>query len=311
MKIQKSLFIAILVVALAILTGCGHSTIMDYTRIVLCTETEAVDISGDSIVAVPIGVSNQSGASIFAAKAQEASYLAYHVMDMEGNPINNDGMRTPLPKDVNPRQTVEASLQINPADFQFEGEHFLIDVDLINENGFWFGDKGATTCRIAINRRSESSDAALPDELSAEAFSDVSISAESREFTIDEGGILNVPLVIENNSPFGIRAAEQEGFTLLSYHIMDLDGNELEHDGIRTPLPRDIGPGETIETTVQVDGSIQFEGERFLIDIDMVAENMFWYSEKGMPICRIAVNRSGEVGQATGQDGLNNKAFSY
>jgi hypothetical protein len=32
----------------------------------------------------------------------------------------------------------------------------------------------------------------------------------------------------------------------LSYHWHDRKGNVIEHDGLRTPLPRDIGPGESV-----------------------------------------------------------------
>jgi hypothetical protein len=46
-------------------------------------------------------------------------------------------------------------------------------------------------------------------------------------------------------------------------------------------LPQDLSPGETIGLTLQINAP-DTPGD-YTIEIDMVAEMIFWFSEKGAP----------------------------
>ncbi|MBE1445662.1 sulfatase-like hydrolase/transferase [Paenibacillus sp. OAS669] len=64
----------------------------------------------------------------------------------------------------------------------------------------------------------------------------------------------------------------------LSYHLLDSKGNVLLHDGVRTNLPKDVQPDESIDIIAQVQ-SPEKAGS-YQIQWDMVQEKVTWFSEK-------------------------------
>ncbi|HEY6363845.1 MAG TPA: hypothetical protein VI585_03545, partial [Candidatus Binatia bacterium] len=63
----------------------------------------------------------------------------------------------------------------------------------------------------------------------------------------------------------------------LSYHWLDPKRQMVVFDGLRTPLPRDLGPGEsvTLEATIRAP---EKAGE-YLLHVTMVQEGVAWFSE--------------------------------
>src|SRR5579859_5984618 len=64
-----------------------------------------------------------------------------------------------------------------------------------------------------------------------------------------------------------------------SYHWLDALGNPLVWDGIRTPLPKPVAPGERI--TLRVDVRAPIPPGRFRFALDLVAEHRAWFGELG------------------------------
>jgi len=64
-----------------------------------------------------------------------------------------------------------------------------------------------------------------------------------------------------------------------SYHWLDALGNPIVWDGIRTPLPRAVGPGERIELELRVRAPMPPGRYRFALDL--VAEHRAWFAELG------------------------------
>jgi hypothetical protein len=64
-----------------------------------------------------------------------------------------------------------------------------------------------------------------------------------------------------------------------SYHWLDALGNPIVWDGIRTPLPRPVGPEERI--TLRVDVRAPIPPGRYRFALDLVAEHRAWFGELG------------------------------
>jgi hypothetical protein len=64
-----------------------------------------------------------------------------------------------------------------------------------------------------------------------------------------------------------------------SYHWLDERGNAIVWDGIRTPLPRTVSPGERAQLGISVRAPIPPGRYRFALDL--VAEHRAWFGELG------------------------------
>jgi hypothetical protein len=65
----------------------------------------------------------------------------------------------------------------------------------------------------------------------------------------------------------------------LAYHWYDEAGRKVE-DGLRTQLPHDVGPGQTVEVQAEMRAPA-VEG-RYLLAWDMVQEGIGWFSDRGV-----------------------------
>jgi len=77
----------------------------------------------------------------------------------------------------------------------------------------------------------------------------------------------------------------------LSYHWQNLSGEWLEFDGLRTPLPYDIAPGETFRHYLTIKSPSQ-SGDA-LLQPTLVQEGVAWFDKQGYPPLEIRV-RIGE-----------------
>ena len=67
----------------------------------------------------------------------------------------------------------------------------------------------------------------------------------------------------------------------VSYHWRTPAGETIEFDGLRSDLPRPLGPGETcrVDVTIRAPAS----AGRYVLAIDLVKEGVTWFSEAGQP----------------------------
>ena len=78
-----------------------------------------------------------------------------------------------------------------------------------------------------------------------------------------------------------------ENPVLVSYHWLDAQGETIVEDGLRSPLPRPVAPGETCEVAVRIQSPD--EPGRLTLAIDLVHEHVTWFSRAGAPPLRIAM----------------------
>jgi hypothetical protein len=65
----------------------------------------------------------------------------------------------------------------------------------------------------------------------------------------------------------------------VAYHWLDDRGNPIFWDGVRTPLPRVVAPGESLRLELDVQGA--WPPGRYRLAVDLVAEERAWFAELG------------------------------
>ena len=64
----------------------------------------------------------------------------------------------------------------------------------------------------------------------------------------------------------------------LSYHWLDQKGSTVVFDGLRTPLPRDLKPGEAVDLKAQIQAPAK--PGRYTLEVTLVQERAAWFPEK-------------------------------
>ena len=72
----------------------------------------------------------------------------------------------------------------------------------------------------------------------------------------------------------------------LSYHWLDQRGFVVHLDGIRSPLPRVVAPGNEVEMAFKL--RTPERPGRYILAIDLVREHTTWYSDAGSPCLRVS-----------------------
>lgn len=98
----------------------------------------------------------------------------------------------------------------------------------------------------------------------------------------DSSGTITFPTYIQNNSEHILRS----GDLFASYHIYDSNGLAI-WDGIRTEIEQDILPGECFNIDIIVEYGEQLSPGDYLIELDLVKENQYWFNDQGMTSSQI------------------------
>lgn len=102
-------------------------------------------------------------------------------------------------------------------------------------------------------------DISLPTEISCES--------SRQKVTVD--------VTIKNKTYYELDSKENY---FLSYHTLDINGNALKFDNERFSITG-LKPGMTKTVTILVDIPLQLT--EYKIEVDMLKENEYWFSEKG------------------------------
>jgi SAM-dependent methyltransferase len=99
------------------------------------------------------------------------------------------------------------------------------------------------------------------------------------------GAQIRAPIRVKNLGwkVWSSRSAERPD--LASYHWLDRRGGVAVWDGDRTPLPRDVGPGEVCDVLLRVKAPDQ--PGRYYLAVDLVREGEGWFSDAGIPWLRL------------------------
>lgn len=111
---------------------------------------------------------------------------------------------------------------------------------------------------------------------------DLKLESNIKELSFEYGGTIEQTELTIDSRRYQELNSEQR--TFLSYHILDNSNNILVNDGIRTPLvpipARGIGK-ETLDLFVPTE-----EGQ-YILEVDLVEEDVTWFSAQGMKTLQI------------------------
>lgn len=104
----------------------------------------------NSISSIEVSIKNISN-TLWPAKGQPGGHysinLAYHWLDKDGKVIIWDGMRTPLPHDVKPKEEVVLYAKVKSPDKPGE---YILEFDMVQERVAWFKNRGSKTVRLNV-----------------------------------------------------------------------------------------------------------------------------------------------------------------
>lgn len=210
--------------------------------------------SGD-VVSVPVTIANDgtrewSPATGFA--------LSYHWLDDEGSPVRWDGRRTSLGSTLRPgeERTLVAEIEVP----RVTGD-LLLQMDVVREGVLW------------VSERDPSPEP--PVGVSVVAGHDFAVVAGAAPRVAVAGAELAVRLVLRNR---GSRSWRDDGSFALASHWRTREGEVHEWEGPRSPIPRPVAPGDTVEMTARLAAPSR-PGIWFL-QWDMVEEGVCWFSER-------------------------------
>src|SRR3989442_1832409 len=91
---------------------------------------------------------------------------------------------------------------------------------------------------------------------------------------VEAGTLQQATVEVENAGSATWRTRGVDEGLFLAFHWLDERGNAIVWDGARTPLEREVAPGETLRQTLALRGPIP--PGRYRLAPDLVAEHPVW-----------------------------------
>jgi hypothetical protein len=195
--------------------------------------------------------------------------IGAHWLDEAGRAVQWDAARLDLPNDVEPNGRVSMPIDVKAPDRV--GAYTLV-VDMVQEGVGWFADRGTLPAKIPIRVAPPTFRATLDGAMPP---------------TVQSGEIASVTLSVRNDGPFAW-PIDGDHPVRIAHHWRDPAGNLVVWDGFRTELPHEIQPGETLSVPVWF-----FAPGRpgtFVLEIDVVQEDVIWFASKGSQLLRATVD---------------------
>jgi len=96
---------------------------------------------------------------------------------------------------------------------------------------------------------------------------------------VEAGALQRAAVELENAGSATWRTRGPKDGLFIAYHWLDGRGNPIVWDGRRTPLARQVAPGETLRQEFDLRGPIP--PGRYRLAVDLVEEHRFWLAELG------------------------------
>jgi len=199
--------------------------------------------------------------------------VGYHWYSESGDVVRFDGSRTAIDRVVRPGDELRVVARLRAPR---EMGTFLLQWDVVEEDVTWISERDPTPApKIRI-------------DVTAGVFSHAfTVLDQEHPWLVFSGAGRNVRMRVRND---GTMTWIPGGTFSMCYHWSRSDEVEEANEGIRTPIPRVVKPGETVEIVARLDAPPELG--RVGIQWDMVHENVCWFSQKdptGEPWRRIVV----------------------
>jgi len=177
-----------------------------------------------------------AGSARWHSHGREGLQVAYHWLDPLGNPIVWDGIRTPLPRAVEPGESVDLEVQVLAP--RPPGSYRLA-FDLVEEHRFWLSEVGSLPLELPVAVRPRISARRLRVEVRGDADEELRAALAAQE----EPLVSEKPAAVAHLVPDALPAPDwsrrlldghEEGFAAVGGSV-DPDGG-LRHRGERRRL---------------------------------------------------------------------------
>ncbi len=209
----------------------------------------------------PVTVRND-GRSAWANSGSNAVQLGYRWINPGG--VATAWVRSPLPQAVPAGGTVTLpAVAVRPP---AAPNFYTLELDMVEGTSTWFGKQGSPTKRV--------DGVQVGPRYRATWLSVASPAAGS------VGGTVTFPVRLRNDGAQTWTSTGSKPFNL-AYKWLDADRNIVENEGLRTPLPQAVAPGQEITLTARV--QLPPQQGRYILQMDMVHETETWFQQRGSP----------------------------
>jgi cell division septation protein DedD/predicted small lipoprotein YifL len=139
---------------------------------------------------------------------------------------------------------------------------------------------------IALSGCGERGPQRLPDSGFQVAFESHKIATE-----MPSGQTVSADITVKNTSPvtWPSKPDGKDRYAVnLSYHWLDRKGATVVFDGLRTPLPRDLKPAESVDLKAAIQAPAKLG--RYTLEVTLVQERSAWFPEKNGAKLVVPVN---------------------
>ena len=209
--------------------------------------------------------------------------LGGHLLDADGQSLTRDVLRAHLDRAIAPEESFEFhaafTAPLGPGKYRLR-------LDLVLEEVCWFEQRGSRPLDIDLEVVDGIPDSSNPGLLCANLVALPGVST-----TAVAGSSVPLALRLRNcgntlwlhDPPSGSGGRVTVGGRLLA-----TSGELLEHDYFRAPLPRDVSPGELVETHFRL--PLPPTAGSYVIELDMVDEGIAWFQQRGSATLRLAIS---------------------
>jgi len=116
----------------------------------------------------------------------------------------------------------------------------------------------------------------LPESGFQVAFESHKVASEMKS-----GKTVSADITVKNISPmtWPSKPDHKDRYAVnLSYHWLNRKGATVVFDGLRTPLPRDLKPGESVDLKAAIQAPAK--PGRYILEVTLVQERWAWFPEK-------------------------------
>ncbi|MCA9694207.1 MAG: sulfatase-like hydrolase/transferase, partial [Myxococcales bacterium] len=216
-------------------------------------QLEPQALSAASEVEVPLQLINV-GAARFTPEAGDR--LGYHIAPAGEPAAAREGPRTALPGPLEPGATLEVAARLVAP---LEPGRYRVTFAIVREGVAWYAPERGGEVEVEVG----------PPAL---AWEPASIDAPFA-LTVSRTESVTVTLKNTGTAPWSSESGDH-----LSYHWLDEAGDVVVFDGLRTPLPEVVAPGERVTVAARVKGPPG--GGRHLLQFDMVREQVAWFATR-------------------------------
>ncbi len=226
------------------------------------------------VVELPLRIENRGDTEWLSETDPLGGYvfLGGHLRDAAGKPLQQGFFSFALPGNVAAGGSVELVARLHLPE---RPGRYLLALDLCDQNVAWFEQCGSPVSEVELA-------VSWPDSREPHRLSARIESLEARPARpLPAGSPLSLRLRITNtgDTRWLPDPAIGKGVVKLGVQVRALDGAMLRRDYFRALLPRAIDPEESFPLEVSV--PLPEEPGRFLLALDLVAEQVCWFEHHG------------------------------